>query len=234
VSGTVGIIANDTGRYTLFSVCLTQLKHPPNTRIDWALSTDVAGARNTLVQRSLDAGSEWILFIDDDHVYPNDLLMRLLEHEEMMVCSLYLRRAQPFSPVAASHRNEEGLYDSIDLTTLPESGLLKIHASGAAGMLVKSEVFRAIAYPWFEYGRVKDKDWNAAEDIIFCEKVNEAGFSIYLDLEARLGHMTPAAIWPSWVDQEWAVGFSVADGLRLYCPIEKAAEADATADAVRR
>ena len=40
----------------------------------------------------------------------------------------------------------------------------------------------------------------------------------------------PSAVWPSWVDQEWAVGFSVADGLRLYCPIEKAA---AAADAVK-
>jgi len=149
------------------------------------------------------------------------------------VCAMYLRRAGNFSPVAAICRDEESnLYDSIDLTTLPEKGLLKIWATGGAGMLVKAEVFRAIdtAPTWFEYGRVKGRDWNASEDFIFCEKVNEAGFDIYLDLEARLGHLAPCAIWPSWVDQEWAVGFSVADGLRLYCPIEKAA---AAADAVK-
>ena len=233
MSGTVAIIAGDTGRYTLFSVCLTQLRHPLNTRIDWGLSTDVAGARNTLVERSLEAGSEWILFIDDDHVYPPDLLSRLLEHEKMIVGSLYLRRARPFSPVAFSHRTEGNLYQSIDLTELPHEGLLKVQAVGAAGLLIRSEVFRAIEPPWFEYGR--SGEWNASEDIIFCEKAQEAGFDVFIDLAAQLGHMTPTAIWPSWVDNEWAVGFSVADGLRLFCPIEKAAEVqDAEADAVRR
>ena len=128
MSGSVGIIASDTGRYTLFSVCLTQLRHPPNTNVDWALSPHIAEARNTLVRRSLDAGSEWILFLDDDHVYPSDLLMRLLAHEQDIVCSLYLRRAKPFAPVAFSHRSEDGLYHSIDLTTLPNEGLLKIKA----------------------------------------------------------------------------------------------------------
>lgn len=203
-----------------------------NTRIDWGLSTDIAGARNTLVERSLETGSEWILFIDDDHVYPTDLLIRLLEHEQAVVGSLYLRRARPFAPVAFSDC-KDGLYRSIDLTTLPNEGLLKVQAVGAAGLLIRSEVFRAVEYPWFEHGRVGE--WNASEDIIFCEKAQAAGFDVFVDLGAQLGHLSPTAIWPTWVDQEWAVGFSVADGLRLYCPIEKDAEVeDAAADAVRR
>ena len=230
MSGTVGIIANDLARYTMFSVALNQLKSPPNTRLDWGLSTDIAGARNTVVRRALEEGSEWVFFMDDDHVFPPDALTRLLAHDVDMVCSLYLRRNGGFNPVAASQRGENGLYDSLDLTQLPGEGLLKIHASGGAGMLIKAEVFRAISDEpdWFEYGRVGD--WHAAEDYIFCEKVGAAGFDIFLDLEARLGHMTPSAIWPSWVDSEWAVGFSVADGTRLYVPIEKAADA---ADAVK-
>ena len=229
MSGTVGIIANDNAKYTLFSVCLAQLRHPPNTNIDWALSTDPARARNTLVQRSLDAGSEWIIFLDDDHVYPSDLLFRLLEHEKDIVGSLYLRRNQPFSPVAFSHKTEDGLYQSIDLSELPNEGLLKVQALGASGLLIRSEVFRAIEPPWFVYGQFRN--WDASEDIIFCEQAQDAGFEVFLDLGAQLGHLTPSAVWPSWIDQEWTVGFSVADGARLYVPTEKAAQA---ADAVRR
>jgi len=137
-----------------------------------------------------------------------------------------------FSGDASLRAIKSGSVAQLDLTKLPGKGLLKIWATGGAGLLVKSEVFRAISDEpdWFEYGRVKDRDWHASEDFIFCEKVNEAGFDIFLDLEAQLGHLAPCAIWPSWVDQEWAVGFSVADGLRLYCPIEKAA---AAADAVK-
>lgn len=224
MSGTIGIVASDTARWTLFSVCLIQMNHPPNTRVDWALSTDIAGARNTLIERSLEVGSEWILFLDDDHAFPPDLLLRLLKHDKDFVCSLYLRRAQPFAPVAFSGKNEEGLYDSIDLTTMPITGLQRIHAAGGAGMMVKSEVFRAIEYPWFEHGRVVENGevkWNASEDIIFCEKANAAGFDIWLDPEAQLGHMTPSSVWPSVIDDKWCIGFTVADGLRLYTDISK-------------
>lgn len=191
-----------------------------------------------LVKRSLEEGSEWMLFLDDDHVYPADLLPRLLTHEEDIVCSLYLQRQHPFGPIAYSHR-EETNYIPIVLHDTPQEGLIEIHAAGASGMLIRSEVFRAIEYPWFVHGRVGDL-WNASEDLIFCEKAHEAGFDIHLDLEARLGHLTPSAIWPSVSDvpqngteahKEWAVGFSMADGFSALFPIEKAALA---ADAVRR
>lgn len=229
MSGTVGLVAGDTARYTHFSMCLAQLRHPPNTRIDWATSADISSSRNALVKRSLQAGSEWIFFLDDDHVFSEEILMNLLAHEQDVVGSLYLRRGSPFSPVAFSHRSEDGLYYSIELATLPHEGLLKVQAVGAAGLLIRSEVFRAIEEPWFEHGRVGA--WDASEDIIFCEKAQAAGFDVFIDLGTQLGHMTPSAIWPSYVDQEWAVGFSMTDGTRLYVPIEKAAEA---ADAVRR
>lgn len=225
MSGTVGIIAQDSNRFTMFGVCLTQLAHPPNTRIDWGISTDIPGARNTLVRRSLEWGSEWILFLDDDQVFPADLLTNLLSHDVDIVSALYLRRAGDHSPLAFSHRNEDHLYEPIDLHGLPGEGLLKVHATGAGGLLVRSEVFRAISDEpnWFEHGRVQGKDWNAAEDIIFCEKANEAGFNIYVDLGSPIGHMAPSAIWPSFVDKEWCLGFSVSDGTRLYVPIEEKA-----------
>ena len=234
MSGTLAIIAKDEARYTMFWVCVLNVMSnaPANTRWDIGISTDIAGARNHLVQRSLDEGSEWIAFVDDDMNFPSDLLKRLLAHEVDIVGAPYLRRAGEHSPLAFSGRNEDGLYDPIDLTELPGEGLLKVYAMGAGCMLIRSEVFRAISSEpnWFEHGRVHGRDWNAAEDIIFCEKANEAGFDIYVDLGTPVGHMAPSAVWPSYIDKEWAVGFSVADGTRLYVPIEKAADA---ADAVK-
>ena len=227
MSGTVGIVANDESRYTLFPVCLSQLEHVPGTKIDWALSTDIVRGRNKLVERMLETDSEWLFFIDDDHVFPGDILARLLAHERDVVGSLYLRRQAPFSPLAFSHK-EDGLYHTINLQELPGEGLLKVQAVGTAGLLVRREVFEAVGTPWFEYG--KTERWDASEDIIFCEKAIAAGFDVFCDLGAHLGHMTPTAIWPSWVDQEWAVGFSVADGTRLYIPIETPTTASNAAD----
>ena len=232
MSGTIGVIANDAGRYTLFSIALTHIKHPSGTTMAWARSTDIVRGRTALVQRMLASDSEWLLFLDDDHVFPTDLLTNLLAHEQPIVGSLYLRRQVPFAPLAFSERLSDTTYQAIDLSQLPEEGLLRVQAVGTSGLLVRREVFEAIETPWFEYGATER--WDASEDIIFCEKAQEKGFPVYVDLGSRLGHMTPTAVWPSWVDQEWVVGFSVADGLSLFCPIEKAAEAQAPADAVRR
>jgi hypothetical protein len=233
MSGTIAVVANEAARYTAFSISLMNLKHPANTTLDWGVSTDFVLARNELVQNSLDRGSEWLLFLDDDHTFDEDLLLRLLLHEEPVVCSLYLGRQTPFRPIAFRGPNEEGMYESIPLTDIPgDQGLLPITAAGCAGMLIWSEVFRSIPKPWFEYGKVGS--WAASEDIIFCEKARAAGFEIYLDPRAQLGHLASLGIAPAWIDEEWAVGFSVADSLRFYAPIEKAAEAEVAADAVRR
>ena len=36
MSGMVGVIANDTSRFSLFTVCLTSLRSPVNTIPEWA------------------------------------------------------------------------------------------------------------------------------------------------------------------------------------------------------
>lgn len=226
----VGVIANDTGRYSLFTTCLTTLQSPVNTKIQFALTSDRILGRNKLAKMAVEEGAEWLLFLDDDHVFSPTLLHRLLSHDEMVVGSLYMQRMQPFAPVAYSHKTEDERYIPLDLTQLPDAELVEVCALGTGGMLIRTEVFRALGEShWFEHGR-------ASEDLIFCDRAREAGFTIYCDLGARLGHMTPAAIWPSWVDEEWVIGFSVADGTSLYVPIEKPAEAPGVtpADAVRR
>ena len=220
MSGSVCIMAQQTARYSAFAVCLTQLRTPPNTKVDWVFTTDVAGGRNTLVKRALDIGSEWVLFLDDDQSFPPDLLLKLLAHERDVVSALYVQRAGGHGPIAFSHRNEHGLYERLDLTTLPGDGLLKVRAVGAGGLLVRSEVFHAIdSEPtWFRYGQWEEFD--AAEDIIFCEKAQKAGFEVFVDLGTPIGHMAPTAIWPQFIDNQWCLGFSVADGTQLYVPIE--------------
>lgn len=232
MSGTVAIMSQQTGRYAAFSVCLTKLQAPPNTTIDWVFTTDVAGGRNTLVSRALEIGAEWVFFLDDDQSFRPDLLMRLLAHDLPIVSALYMQRAGGHGPLAYSERTKDNTYTQIDLTQLPGEGLLKVKACGAGGLLVRSEVFRAMKdhehQSWFQYGLVYGEDWNASEDIIFCEKAEKAGFEVFVDLGCPIGHMAPTAIWPSFIDNQWCVGFQVADGTKLYVPIGPTQEEPAT------
>jgi len=196
----------------MFWICLRALRCPPNTMPVDALTSDRILGRNTCVKKALESGAEWLMFLDDDHVFAPGLLERLLSHNKPIVGSLYLQRMMPFAPVAYSHKTND-TYHAVHLHNHGADDLIEVAAVGTGGMLIRSEILRAIAYPWFEHGR-------ASEDLIFCDKVHELGLGpIYCDLGARLGHMSPAALWPSFNNDTWEVGFALADGFSLTVPI---------------
>jgi len=217
MSGLVGVAANSTARYMAFTVCMTSLRVPPNTQLHWAIGSDRIVGRNKLVKKALDIGAEWLFFLDDDHAFEPDILMRLLAHDKDLVASLYLQRIEPFSPIAYDEWNEETrTYTSIDLTKYEKDALVPIVAAGTGGMLIKSEVFRAMEEPWFHL-----IDGVGSEDLPFCNKAVELGFELYCDLGTPLGHIDPVIIWPSYSEEDegWNIGFELANGFSLKLPV---------------
>lgn len=217
MSGLVGVAANSTARYMAFTVCITSLQSPPNTGLHWALGSDRIVGRNRLVEKALDIGAEWLFYLDDDHAFEPDILMRLLEHDKDITASLYLQRIQPFSPVAYEEFDQETkTYTSLDLTKYGKDDLVPIVAAGTGGMLIKTEVFRAMEKPWFHL-----EDGIGSEDLVFCNKARELGFEIFCDLGTPLGHIDPVIIWPSYMDDEdrWGIGFNLANDFNLKIPV---------------
>jgi hypothetical protein len=223
MSGVVGVAANDVARFSFFAASITRMLSPPNTNIRWSFGSDRIRGRNNVVRESLESGSEWVLFIDDDHVFQPDLLMRLLSHEEMIVSSLYLQRQLPCRPIVYTDREPDGLtYVPLKLSDYPVgTGLVEVRAAGCGGMLIRSEVFRALDDPWF-------KDGEASEDLTFCERARIAGFKVHCDLQAQLGHCTTAIVWPTAPDDEWKVGVTLPGG-ELVLPLQEDEEPPARA-----
>lgn len=218
ISGTVGIIADSTGRYTMFTQALISLHSPVNTAVDFRIGADRGRSRNSLVRASLERGSEWICFFDDDHTFPPTLLNQLLSHEEPIVASLYLQRSDPFLPIAYAEKRDSN-YWPLDLSSLPAHGLAPVVGAGTGGMLIRSEVFHALPEPWFVHTTEQ------SEDLYFCDRAVEAGFPIYVDLDARLGHIAAINVFPSYEeDTGWAAGLSVSPAMRVLMPIQMPAE----------
>lgn len=215
----VGVISDSFARTVLFTISMTSLRAPVNTSINYSIGSGRAVGRNNLVRSCLESGCEWLWFIDDDHAFNGDILKRLLSHEKDITASLYLQRVQPFAPIAYGSFDEKtGKYIPIDLTKYKTDDLVPIRAAGTGGMLVRSEVFRALKDPWFEV-----TEGLGSEDLPFCEKAREAGFELYCDLGAKLAHIDPVCIWPTYLEEEeqWGVGFNLADNFNLYVPIQK-------------
>jgi hypothetical protein len=215
MSGAIGLIAPDTSRYTMFWISFNSLERPVNTMPAWSITSDRILGRNSCVEQALDMGAEWLFFVDDDHVFGPRLLKRLLSHNVPVVGALYLQRQMPFLPIAYSHKDENNIYHNVDLHNHGPDDLIEVAAVGTGGMLIRSEVLRAMEKPWFEHGR-------ASEDLIFCDAVYELGLGpVYCDLGARMGHIQPAALWPTHDGEGWQAGFAMADGFSVTVEMPK-------------
>lgn len=220
MSGLVGVIANDFARVSAFTSSMNYLARygmPEGADIEHLIGGDWCGARNDLAQMTLDGNYDWLWFMDDDHAFTPDLLFKLLRHDKPLTVPVCLMRTPPFQPVTFVERNEENKYQYLPayMPDMPAGGLIELQAGGCAGMLIKREVLEAIEPPWFEYT-------DRSEDIIFCEKAKAAGFGIYCDLEARLGHVTTAVVWPSTTEAgDWLIGLTIGGQMNLVIPFSE-------------
>lgn len=210
MSGLIGVIANDAARFSLFMSCMLHLRMPAGARKEILIGGDWCGARNDLVRLALDSGAEWLWFMDDDHAFPPSLLERLLSHGEdkdivMPVC---LTRQPPFPPVQYTEQVSASKYLPIPLSMSPTDGLTEVLAGGCAGMLIRRRVLQSLEEPWFRYA-------DRSEDILFCEAARDAGFRLWCDLGARLGHITTAVVWPAVDGDQWVTGLTIGKNLTL-------------------
>lgn len=164
---------------------------------------DIGANRNGIVRRALEGGFAWVWFVDDDMTFGPGHLNQLLDHRQLVVASLYLNRKPPYYPMAFNQSevvDGQRRWRPVSLTGAPSEGLADIVAAGTGGMLVATDVFRAITYDtWFDHHQSTD-------DLAFCQRVIEAGFPIYLDVGAVMGHISTYEVWPKFQEQQGWTG----------------------------
>ena len=220
MKGLVGVIAAENSRYTSFWTDLHNLETPDGVTLDFAVGGTLGQARNTLVQRFLQTDAGWLCMLDDDHAVDPQFLRRwLYAHETRLnapvrhpiVASLYLMRGAPFAPTLYGaprpglHKDQMDL-GHFSLKDFPTAGVVsqsldgrQVYAAGASGMFVRRDVYEAMPAPWYELGQSD----NIGEDFWFCVKAQRLGIPVQVDLDSRLGHLAPFAIWPDVIDGEW-------------------------------
>lgn len=221
-AGTVGVIAQDTARFSMFAASVTSLQVPPGSRVQWVLGQGIADNCNKLVRHGEPKGvggiGEWLWLLGDDHAFSPTTLTRLLAHDVDIVVPLCLTRQPPFTPVIFSGwADREHVYRNyVRLDDHPDGGLIEVHSAGSAGMLIRRHVFEALADPWFEMGAISGE--YLAEDLWFCDKARDAGFKIHADLSTKFGHITSTIVWPQKTPEGWSFGFGFPEGFTINMP----------------
>lgn len=145
-------------------------------------------ARNAIVEKALELGSDYLLFIDDDMIIPPDGLIRLLNHDKDIVCGLAFQRIAPHYPCIFRNVGED-----IFPMEVVRQGLFEIDACGSAFILISMEVFKKMPKPWYVFadksmGIYVDKG-GLGEDISFSLKAKRLGFEIFCDTDLIVTHL---------------------------------------------
>jgi hypothetical protein len=162
-----------------------------NLTLSMHQSAFLAESRNTLVKELLEAGSDFVVFLDSDMRFPASVLNDLCAHDLPVVAANCAKRRRPISATA----RRENPDDPSKLDAVwpdPEvQGIEKIAAVGTAVMAIKSEVFFQIEYPWFNTPWHAEDQRFIGEDIYFCAQLRQAGVGLYIDhaLSWQVGHV---------------------------------------------
>ena len=141
-------------------------------------------SRNKIAQEALDKGFSHLLFIDSDMVFEHDAIKRILEHDDKeIVAGLYYRRYSPHQPNITMVRGKK-LYIP---QTFPKKQPFTVFGVGTGFMLIKSEVFKKIKPPWFNF--ISFHGQQMGEDISFCHKANQRKIKVWCDPSIYLGHV---------------------------------------------
>ena len=165
---------------------------------------DCATARNRIAQLALDKGADYVLMVDNDVVLPKDALINMLDDPKEVCLGFYAHRdadniyrgrtcvCKLLSETGARYFNYplESEYMAEELAALRDKGEYKvrIHGGGMGCALIKTDVFRKIEYPWYDWVNYKDKGM-LSEDLYFCEQCKANSILIYTDTRVNCGHL---------------------------------------------
>ena len=175
----------------------------PEFEIFMVSSSLLPESRNRLVAEAINWEADYMLWMDADHVFPNDALLRLLSRSKLVVGCNYARRFSPTSPTASKFGDD----DEMDLvwTTKEKAEAVELEEVAHLGLGLCLVDMRAYAildriaqeneessfFPLFRMDPTPDGIRFVGEDVHYFKKLREAGIPIYLDHELswEVGHI---------------------------------------------
>lgn len=160
-------------------------------------------SRNRLVAEAINCEADYMLWMDADHVFPQDALIRLLSRNQLVVGCNYARRFSPTAPTASKY-NDEGKLE-LCWTTQEKAEAEEVEEVAHFGLglcLVDMRVFNILDikaqeagkehfWPLFRMDPTEDGIRFIGEDVHFFKTIREAGIPVHIDhaLSWDVGHI---------------------------------------------
>lgn len=174
---------------------------------DFVRGYDCATARNAIAQRAINGGYDYVLMVDNDVVLPRTVLVDMLDDPKDVCLGYYAHRdadnvyrsRMSVCKIGWFNYPTESQYMASELAEIKEKGAHKIviHGGGMGCALIRTDVFRTLSYPWYDWVNYNDSQRGMlSEDLFFCEKCRKANILIHTDTRAGCGHILRRIQWP--------------------------------------
>lgn len=128
-------------------------------------------------------GFDYLFSVDHDIAFAPDTLAKLLAHDKPVVTGVYRQRLEPETlEVYGLHGG------NMTYAQLKGQHIVEVGGCGFGCVLVKKEVFAAVGYPQFVYHSALDHRHTFSEDMDFCVKARQKGFTIWCDPSILCDH----------------------------------------------
>lgn len=145
--------------------------------------------RNFCGRSAMEFDCDYLVFIDDDVVVPEDCIPRLISHDKDIVAGVTIVRGYPYHPMIFNFSDKDNHYmDNYLELASPNTGLVACDAVGFSCVAIKTSLLKKVELPFFVTGI------NYTEDVYFCQIVKQqvANVGIFADSTILTAHKKDA------------------------------------------
>lgn len=182
---------------TGFVQSLLYLEKGNDVAVSFKANSLVYDSRNLLSLSAIEENFDRVMWIDSDMMFTKDAMRMLMEDmdtlEADMVTGVYFKRRSPFTPVIFDELDEPGVDDNgkpvahvHEYADYPHNSVFPVKGCGFGFVLTSTKLLKHV---WEEYGPAFSPYPWGGEDISFCHRVNQLGYTIWCDSNVSCGHI---------------------------------------------
>lgn len=159
------------------------------TEFQFFYGYQVDQVRNLIAHWVIHGNYDYLLSIDSDITFKPDTLKKMLSHNKDIVSGIYIQRIPGQHVIEIMRKNNSGGVSHVDWNSIKGQGLVSIDSCGFGCVLIKKEVFTSIEYPHFVYQSAINHSDTISEDVYFCMKARNKGFTLWADTSIICDHI---------------------------------------------
>ena len=133
---------------------------------------------------------DYLFSVDSDIVLPKDCLTKMIAADKDIISGLYIQRIPGTHTLEVYMDTPNGGMTNIPSDLIVNlNHIVEIAGCGFGCVLVNSDVIRKMEYPHFHYHSALDHRNTVSEDVYFCKKARDIGFTIWADPSIVCDHI---------------------------------------------